>query len=127
MFKSKQISWIPWILFIILLTIIWLSMNGCSSLKEIADNQGSKHGVTWADRAWHPIASMASYKVAIIYRGDYRAGDEYDIDFYRSIERKVAWLESNGWEILDKSIEEDYDMTRREILRFAVIKYKEIR
>ena len=72
------------------------------------------------------VASVCDYKVAFIYRGQFRPGEEGEKDFYRSVTAQIEWLWKR-YEVLSLEYKYDFDMTRKLVLRFAVIKYKEIK
>ena len=71
--------------------------------------------------------TVCDYEVAFIYRTQFRPGDEGDKDFAHSITSQVEWLHSHNCEVLSMNLEYGFDMTQNLILRFAVIKYKEIK
>ena len=78
-------------------------------------------------RTENPKPTMCDYKVAIIYRAQFKPGDEGDKDFTHSVASQVEWLRSHNYEILSMSLEYGFDMTQNLILRFAVIKYLEVK
>ena len=71
------------------------------------------------------VASVCDYKVAFIYRGQFRAGDEGAKDFYNSVTAQITWLWKNHYEVLSLEYKYDFDMVQNLSLRFALIKYKE--
>ena len=74
-----------------------------------------------------PKPTVCDYKVTFIYRAQFRPGEEGDKDFIYSLTEQVAWLWNNGHEVLDVDLKYGLDMTQNLIIRFAIIKYKEIK
>ena len=72
-------------------------------------------------------ASVCDYKVAIIYRTQFKPGEWGDKDFYNSVTAQVEWFWKHDYEVFKVNYNWNYDMTRTLILRFACIYYKEIK
>ena len=67
--------------------------------------------------------NLCDYKVLIIFRGQFRT----EGDFYRSVTAQIEWLWEHDYEVLSLEYKYGFDMTRSLILRFAVLKYEEIK
>jgi hypothetical protein len=72
---------------------------------------------TWAE---HVPASAAEETALFIHRSYYRT----DEDFYQSVEECIGWLNKRNYIIVSKCYEYGYDMTRKEVLKCAVIVYR---
>jgi hypothetical protein len=70
-------------------------------------------------------STICDYKVAIIYRAQFRTGEEGEKDFYHSVKQQVEWFRNHNYIVLGVNYEYDFDMTQNLILRFAIIKHKE--
>ena len=66
------------------------------------------------------VASVCDYKVAFIYRAQFRT----DKDFYDSVTAQVEWFLKHNYTVLKVNYEWNFDITRSLILRFAVINYR---
>ena len=73
------------------------------------------------------VASVCDYEVTFIYRGQFRPGEEGEKDFYHSVTAQVEWLWDNNYEVLSLEYKYEKDMVQNLRLRFALIKYKEIK
>ena len=71
--------------------------------------------------------TICYYEVAIIYRSQFRAGDEGDKDFAYSVASQVEWLENHDFEVLSLEYKYAMDIVQNLRIRFALIKYKEIK
>lgn len=67
--------------------------------------------------------SVCDYKVAVIWRASYRT----DEDFNYSVSQQMNWLRNHDYKIMELCYEYGKDMTRKDVLKSAVIKYKEIK
>lgn len=71
--------------------------------------------------------NIADYKVAFIYRATFRPGGEGEKDFYHSVIAQIEWLKKRNYEIIKLEYVYGNDMTQNLILRYAVIKYREVK
>ena len=68
-------------------------------------------------------ASVCAYKVAFTYRASFKTEE----DFRHSVESLVGYLERHGYEILELKYVYDYNMVRKLVVKFATIKYREMK
>lgn len=66
------------------------------------------------------VASVCDYKVAFIYRTQFRT----DKDFYNSVTAQIEWLWKHDYTVFRLKYEYGFDMTHTLILRFACVKYR---
>ena len=67
--------------------------------------------------------TVCDYKVAIIYRGQFRTEE----DFNSSVTAQIEWLWKHDFIPFNLKYEYNFNMRRTLILRCAVISYKKIR
>ena len=106
----------PWLVLCIATVVIMYALTSCGFT---GFSTGKKVG-TWN---YHEPASVCDYKVAIIYRGQFRT----EKDFYRSVTAQIEWLWKHNYIVLKVNYEWGYDMTRTLIIRFVCIKYREVK
>jgi len=81
---------------------------------------GKKSG-DWGD---HKPASACDYKLAIIWRGQFRPGEEGEKDFFNSVTAQVEWFWKRNYTVFKVKYEYGFTVTHEEIVRCAVIFYR---
>ena len=67
--------------------------------------------------------TVCDYKVAIIYRGQFRTEE----DFNSSVTAQIEWLWEHGYEVFKLKYEYGFTVTQKKELKCAVLFYKEVK
>ena len=69
-------------------------------------------------------ASVCDYKLALIWRGQFRPGEHGEKDFFNSVTAQVEWFWKRNYTVLKVKYEYGFTVTHEEIVRCAVIFYR---
>jgi hypothetical protein len=69
-------------------------------------------------------ASVCDYKLALIWRGQFRPREHGEKDFYNSVTAQVEWLWKHDYTVFKLKYEYGFTVTHEEIVRCAVIFYR---
>ena len=67
-------------------------------------------------------ASVCDYKLAVVWRGQFRPGEHGEKDFFHSVLAQIEWFRKHNYTVL--KVKYGFTVTHEEIVRCAVIFYR---
>jgi len=70
------------------------------------------------------VATACDYKLAIIWRGQFRPGEQGEKDFFNSVTAQIKWFWKRNYTVFKVKYEHGFTVTHKEVVRCGVIFYR---